>query len=164
MSKAYLILFVNLFLLMSFEVSGDEPDMKKPVMKEPALNEISQTVQETERAFADTMAQRDFEGFKAFISEEAVFFSGSGASSGVLRGKQQVADAWEVFFKDPLAPFSWEPEHVEVLDSGTLAWSTGPVYDPNGKLLGTFNSVWQLDASNQWRIIFDKGSDVCNNP
>jgi ketosteroid isomerase-like protein len=118
------------------------------------------TVEETERAFAETMAQRDFEKFKTFISEEAVFFSGTTP----LRGKQQIADTWEGFFKEPLAPFSWEPEHVEVLDSGTLAWSTGPVYDAEGKQVATFNSVWQLDASKQWRIIFDKGNDVCNCP
>jgi ketosteroid isomerase-like protein len=118
------------------------------------------TVEETERAFAETMAQRDFEKFKTFISEEAVFFSGTTP----LRGRQQIADAWEGFFKDPAAPFSWEPENVEVLDSGTLAWSTGPVYDTDGKQVATFNSVWQLDASKQWRIIFDKGNDVCNCP
>jgi len=126
----------------------------------PITQELHTTVEETERAFADTMAQRDFEKFRTFISEEAVFFSGTTP----LRGRQQIADAWEGFFKEPLAPFSWEPEHVEVLESGTLAWSTGPVYDADGKKVATFNSVWQLDASNQWRIIFDKGNDVCNCP
>jgi ketosteroid isomerase-like protein len=128
--------------------------------EEPVKKDSRTTVEETERAFAETMAQRDFEKFKTFISEEAVFFSGTTP----LRGRQQIADAWEGFFKDPAAPFSWEPEHVEVLDSGRLAWSTGPVYDTDGKQVATFNSVWQLDASNQWRIIFDKGNDVCNCP
>jgi ketosteroid isomerase-like protein len=128
--------------------------------EEPVKKDLRTTVEETERAFADTMAQRDFEKFKTFISEEAVFFSGTTP----LRGRQQIADAWEGFFKDPAVPFSWEPEHVEVLDSGRLAWSTGPVYDTDGKQVATFNSVWQLDASNQWRIIFDKGNDVCNCP
>jgi ketosteroid isomerase-like protein len=118
------------------------------------------TVMETERAFAATMADRDFEKFKTFISEEAIFFSGEKP----LRGRQQIADAWEGFFKEATAPFSWEPEQVEVLDSGKLAWSTGPVYGPEGKQVARFNSVWQLDASQQWRIIFDKGSDVCNCP
>jgi len=126
----------------------------------PTVKEPHSTVEATERAFADTMAQRDFEKFKTFISEDAIFFSGTTP----LRGRQQIADAWEGFFKDPAAPFSWEPEHVEVLDSGTLAWSTGPVYDPEGKVVATFNSVWQLDASHQWRIIFDKGNDVCHCP
>jgi len=128
--------------------------------EEPVKKDLRTMVEETERAFADTMAQRDFEKFKTFISEEAVFFSGPTPQ----RGRQQIADAWEGFFKDPAAPFSWEPEHVEVLDSGTLAWSSGPVYDATGKRVATFNSVWQLDASKQWRVIFDKGNDVCNCP
>ena len=126
----------------------------------PITKELRTTVEETERAFADTMAQRDFEKFKSFISEDAIFFSGTTP----LRGRQQIADAWEGFFKDPIAPFSWESGHVEVLDSGSLAWSTGPVFDSEGKKVATFNSVWQLDASHQWRIIFDKGNDVCNCP
>ena len=126
----------------------------------PLAIDPQKTVMETERAFAATMANRDFEKFKTFISEEAIFFSGEKP----LRGRQQIADAWEGFFKEATAPFSWEPVQVEVLDSGKLAWSTGPVYDPGGKHVATFNSVWQLDASQQWRIIFDKGSDICNCP
>lgn len=150
MLKAIRALTMCALLFVTATVFSEEP-----VKKDPRT-----TVAERERAFADTMAQRDFEKFKTFISEEAVFFSGTTP----LRGRQQIADAWEGFFKDPAAPFSWEPEQVEVLDSGTLAWSTGPVYDTDGKQLATFNSVWQLDASTQWRIIFDKGNDVCNCP
>lgn len=150
MSKLNLVLTVFLSLFIHEAVSAAEP----------ILNDSRQTVEETERAFADTMAQRDFEKFKSFLAEEAVFFSGETA----LRGKQQIADAWEAYFKEPQAPFSWEPKSVEVLESGTLAWSTGPVYDSEGKVVATFNSVWQLDASHQWRIVFDKGNAACNCP
>lgn len=150
MLKAIRTLTIGLLLFVMGTVFAETPVTKAP----------GAAVEETERAFADTMAQRDFEKFKSFISEEAVFFSGTTP----LRGRQQIADAWEGFFKDSLAPFSWEPEHVEVLDSGSLAWSSGPVYDPDGKRVATFNSVWQLDESNQWRIIFDKGNEVCNCP
>jgi hypothetical protein len=62
----------------------------------------------------------------------------------------------------PGAPFSWEPKTVVVLDSGTLALSSGPVLDPGGKHVGTFNSIWRLGPDGQWQIIFDKGSDVCD--
>lgn len=150
MLKAIRVLTICLLLFVSGTAFAEAPITK----------ELHTTVEETERAFANTMAQRDFEKFKTFIAEDAIFFSGTTP----LRGRQQIADAWEGFFKEPLAPFSWEPEHVEVLESGTLAWSTGPVYNADGKKVGTFNSVWQLDASSQWRVIFDKGNDVCNCP
>ena len=81
-----------------------------------------------------------------------------------LRGRQVVADAWKRFYDKPEAPFSWKPETVEVLDSGTLALSSGPVFDPAGKNVATFTSIWRLEAPGTWRIVFDKGNDVCDCP
>ena len=121
-----------------------------------SVADLKQQVSDTERAFARTMAERDHAAFTIFLSDEAVFFSGR-----VLRGKQAVADAWKRFYEAPLAPFSWQPADVEVLDSGTLAISSGPVKNARGELIATFTSVWRRDASGQWRIIFDKGNDVC---
>src|SRR5947209_4119461 len=79
----------------------------------------------TERAFARTMADRDLKGFGSFLAEDTVFFSGPKP----LRGKQEVIGFWLRFYTQPQAPFSWEPKVVEVLDSGALALSSGPVYD-----------------------------------
>jgi ketosteroid isomerase-like protein len=103
------------------------------------------------------MADRDHQAFARFISDEAVFLSGSKA----LRGKQEVVQAWAGYFTAPQAPFSWQPETVEVLASGDLALSTGPVRDGNGKLIATFTSIWRLEAPGTWRIVFDKGNEVC---
>jgi ketosteroid isomerase-like protein len=114
-------------------------------------------VEDVERAFADTMAERDHDGFTTFLSEETIFFSGP----TILRGKQQVADAWKSYFDGPAAPFSWEPETVEVNDSGTLALSSGPVRDPDGRLVATFTSIWKQEEPGVWRIVFDKGNRVC---
>ena len=128
--------------------------------QDPGLARLRQQVEDTERAFAATMADRDHGAFTSFLSEEAVFFS----AETTLRGKQQVADAWKAYFEEPDAPFSWEPQRVEVLDSGTLALSSGPVSDPDGKLVATFTSIWRLEASGKWRIIFDKGNRACDDP
>ena len=106
------------------------------------------------------MADRDHAAFVSFLAEETVFFSGKGP----LRGKKAVADAWKAFYEGAKAPFSWEPDAVEVLDSGRLALSSGPVHDPDGKRVGTFNSVWRREADGQWRIVFDKGCPPCPCP
>jgi len=119
--------------------------------------ELKQQVADTERAFARTMVQRDHAAFAGFLADETVFFAGTGP----LRGKQAVADAWKRFFDKPDAPFSWQPAVVEVLDSGTLALSSGPVHDPAGRQIGTFTSIWRREAPGRWRIVFDKGCDVC---
>lgn len=114
---------------------------------------LEQQVADTERAFAKSMADRDADAFARFLSDEAVFFSGPTP----LRGKAAVIAHWKRFYEAPAAPFSWRPDRVEALDSGTLAFSTGPVFDPSGKCIARFNSVWRLEAPGTWRIVFDKG-------
>jgi ketosteroid isomerase-like protein len=114
---------------------------------------LEKQVADTERAFAKTMADRDLVAFSGFLSEEAVFFSGPEP----VRGKQAVTAWWKRFYEKPAAPFSWVPDRVEALDSGTLALSTGPVLDPAGQCVGRFTSIWRQEAPGVWRIVFDKG-------
>jgi len=122
-----------------------------------ADQELQREVLATERAFAKTMATRDFAAFQSFVSEEAVFLQRDKA----LHGREQIAAAWRPYYMEKTAPFSWEPERVEVLASGTLAISTGPVRDENGKLISTFSSIWRRDAPGVWHIVFDKGNSIC---
>ena len=124
----------------------------------PTSEELRQQVADAEKAFAATMAKRDFAAFSTFISEEAVFWSGPKP----LHGKEAITAWWKRFFEKPEAPFSWEPDNVEVVASGTLAHTTGPVYDPKGKVFSRFNSVWRQEAPGRWRVVFDKGQEVCN--
>ncbi len=102
-------------------------------------------------------ADRNLAAFTALLADDTVFWGGK----GVLRGKAAVAADWRRFFDGPSAPFSWKPVDVEVLTSGTLGYTSGPVYDPNGNRIGTFNSVWQRQANGAWKIVFDKGCPPC---
>jgi ketosteroid isomerase-like protein len=123
--------------------------------------DLQAQVRDTERAFAKTMADRDHAAFASFVSDEAVFFSGP---KTVLRGRKAVADGWKRFYEGPKAPFSWEPESVEVLDSGTLGLSSGPVRDPEGNRISTFSSIWRRGPDGTWKIVFDKGCPPCECP
>jgi ketosteroid isomerase-like protein len=129
-------------------VAADAPTDQSP---------LQQQVAATERAFAKTMSDRDLAAFGRFISQEAVFVSGAKP----LRGRQQVIDGWRKLYAGASAPFSWEPQTIEVLDSGGLALSRGPVHDAAGKLVGTYTSIWRLEAPATWRIVFDSGCEVC---
>jgi ketosteroid isomerase-like protein len=124
----------------------------------PSAAEAQQQVADTERAFAKSMADRDHAAFVAFLAEETIFFSGPKP----LHGKAEVAAFWKRFYEKPDAPFSWQPETVEVLESGNLALSSGPVFDPSGKKFATFTSIWRRDAPGVWRIVFDKGNPECD--
>ena len=121
--------------------------------------DLKEQVRRTEAAFAKTMADRDAAAFASFLADEAVFFG----PRAVTRGKAAVAEQWKRYFAGPEAPFSWRPEEIEVVDSGTLAMTSGPVFDPAGKRIGTFNSVWRREADGAWRIVLDKGCD-CGSP
>jgi len=123
----------------------------------PTDADLKRQVVNAERAFAATMKARDHAAFRAFLAEEAIFFDGSTP----LRGRDAIARAWRPYYDGPQAPFSWEPEQVEVVDSGTLAYSGGPVFDAAGKRVGRFNSIWRLEAPGRWKIVFDRGDTPC---
>ena len=121
-----------------------------------ATTALAERVRAREAAFAKTMADRDHAAFTSFLSEEAVFLGRS-----VLRGRKAVAEGWKAYYTEKQAPFSWAPETVEVIDSGTLALSRGPVFDPSGKRTGTFTSTWRLEKDGEWRIVLDSGCPPC---
>ena len=110
----------------------------------------------TERAFARSMAERNWGAFALHVSEQAVFFDGNTA----LRGKAAVLAVWRAYFEGAQAPFSWEPDQVVVLDDGLLAHSSGLVRNPAGQPIGRFNSVWRQEAPGVWRVVMDKGSPL----
>jgi ketosteroid isomerase-like protein len=122
-----------------------------------AETDVAAEVRLAEGAFAQSMISRDLEGFKNYLDPEAVFF-GKGK---VLTGRDEIVRAWSVYFKGDQAPFTWEPETVEVLNSGYLALSSGPVYDKQGKRIATYNTVWRKSPIGRWLVVFDKGCVEC---
>lgn len=145
------------FCLGSLSIATAAGCAPPPRVADPAT--LGHEVESVERAFAATMAKRDFAGFTSFLSEEAVFVSGGKAA----RGKAQVLARWKRFYDGADAPFSWEPDHVSVLDAGTLALSTGPVRDRKGHVVARFMSVWRHEESG-WRIVLDQGVDMPTCP
>ena len=113
-----------------------------------------------ENAFAQTMRDRNLEAFGDFIADEAIFFAGT----AVLRGRSKVIEGWAQYFNGPEAPFTWQPDQVEVLESGSLALSTGPVRNSEGEVVARFNSIWRLESPNTWKVVFDKGSPATPGP
>jgi ketosteroid isomerase-like protein len=129
-----------------------------PAAHAETREQLTQQVRDAENAFAATMAARDHKAFATFLAEDAVFFGGNEAT----RGKAAVVASWKGLYEKPAAPFSWRSESVEVLESGQLAHSSGPVLNAKGERVGTFNSIWRREADGGWKVVFDKGCDACN--
>ncbi len=119
---------------------------------------LKQQVFAAESTFAATFARRDTAGFAALVAPDAIFFG----RTSVMRGKAAVLDGWRELLLEPAPPFSWKPEVIEVAESGNLAFSSGPVYNAEGKQFGNFNSIWRRERDGSWRVVFDKGCPVCN--
>lgn len=133
-------------------------EKKLRTQKDAVSAEWKEQVRRTETAFAKSMADRDAKAFASFLADEAVFVS----KRGTARGAKAVMQQWAAYFTAAQAPFSWDPDRVEVLESGSLAMTSGPVRDSTGKLTGTFNSVWRHEPDGQWKIVLDNGSPACN--
>ena len=118
-------------------------------------------VRAAETAFAKAFADRDSNKFFSFVADDAHFLG----PRRTLNGRNEVKEGWANFFKDAKAPFRWEPERVAVNDKGDIGLSTGPIYDPDGKHVGNYSSVWQRQKNGTWKVIFDgPGSPVCEEP
>lgn len=138
---------VGLVLVASFSAAAQDsmPDLQKQVA-------------DHERAFAQTMADRDATAFAEYVSAEAIFLGGGQP----LRGREAVTTGWAPYFEGETAPFSWEPGTVVVLDSGELALSTGPVYDADGNKVAIFTTTWRQEEPGVWRVVFDRGNKACD--
>jgi len=129
------------------------------VQARDSLAALTDQVRSTELAFARSMAERDLAAFTRFLAPDAVF-----VDDPVARGPQAILAAWRAYFAGATAPFSWAPEEVQVLDSGTLALTSGPVLNPAGVRIGTFTSVWRRERGGHWRIVLDHGCPRCRCP
>jgi ketosteroid isomerase-like protein len=115
-------------------------------------------VEAAETAFAAAFADRDRARFFSLVAEEAVFLS----PKETLTGKAEVVKGWSRFFEGAAPPFSWRPERVVVNGDGDLGLSLGPIFDPAGKQVGSFSSVWRKQKDGSWKVVFDgPGSPAC---
>lgn len=124
---------------------------------------LTETLRAAELSFAASVAENDFESFKAHIDDQAVFIAAQ-----VLNGKAAIAEAWSGFFGENAPKMEWHPETVVVRASGGLGFSQGPytltLTNPDGTKTvqkGSFTSIWEHQSDGGWKIIFDSGCPPC---
>jgi ketosteroid isomerase-like protein len=131
-----------------------------------ALADTAADVRCREIGFSKSVEQQDLSAFASFVDSDARF-----VGTQVLRGSDEVTEAWSVFFAEEGPTIKWRPQIIEVLKDGKLALSRGPYHttyeDAEGNTVeswGTFNSVWRLNEDGVWRVVFDAGSPAAGEP
>jgi ketosteroid isomerase-like protein len=120
-------------------------------------NDAERSLWASEQAFADSFAARDPEKFASFLDEQAIFLG-----RRRLHGKAEVREVWaKMMTTGPAPPFSWRPTRAMV--AGDVGMTSGPVYDPQGKWVGAFTSVWRRQPDGSWKIVLDGGAP-CEDP
>ncbi len=132
----------------------------------PVVADVTHDVRCREIGFSEAAEARDAESFSSFIDPDARF-----VGSLVTTGPDAITEAWGPFFAEDGPTIRWRPQFVEVLEEGQLALTRGPyrmvATDPEGKEMeqwGTFNSVWRLHDSGEWKVVFDAGSPAAAAP
>ena len=113
-------------------------------------------MREAERNFAKAslMIGRNA-AFAEFFAEESVLFT----DKWITNGKQFSKDR-----KPSPIVLKWEPEFMDIAQSGDFGISTGPwevqEYRPNTTPLftGYFLTVWKKQGNGEWKVILDGGS------
>ncbi|UYV16511.1 hypothetical protein [Porphyrobacter sp. ULC335] len=72
-------------------------------------------------------------------------------------------EPWLAMQTDPPEAVQWEPRVVVMSCDGAVAVSQGRFRDPEGKV-GNFVTVWERQADNTYRYVFDVGGDDVPQP
>ena len=126
--------------------------------KKRDIETVKKEILEVEAAFNAMAAESGLkQAFLAFAAEDAVL----SRQGKILKGKKEI----EAYFnKQTLQEvrLQWEPEFVDVADSGDFGYTYGPYLfsgkDSTGqeiKANGIFHTVWKKQADGSWKYVYD---------
>lgn len=112
-------------------------------------------IHETYKAWVEASNAKDIEKWSAFLAEDPYF---SPADGPPLTSTDEVIGYYKRSFDDPWFSLDCEQEHVEVSQSGRMAWSRGICHatftGPDGKKASGRSwwfKVWTKQSGGSWR-------------
>lgn len=113
------------------------------------------TIVAVELAFSRAARERgQWTAFRQFAAPGALLHGESGPFA---------IEPWLATQTDPPEAVQWAPRTVVLSCDGALAVSQGRFRDPEGKV-GNFVTVWERQADNTYRYVFDAGGDDVPQP
>ena len=124
----------------------------------PDLQSLKNEIIETEKAFAQMAKDKGVSpAFTYFAADDGVLMR----NNQIIEGK---AEMEAYFAKQTLedVKLEWEPDFVDVSESGDLAYTYGKytfsARDTSGQLIeskGIFHTVWKKQPNGEWRFVWD---------
>jgi ketosteroid isomerase-like protein len=122
------------------------------------LESLKTEVMQAEKEFNDVAEEEGIaKAFAAFAAENAVIQR----RGELIKGQAAIA-SWYENNSNPDATLSWEPDFIDVSQSGDLAYTYGKFEfsypDSTGTKItssGTFHSVWKRQADGSWKFVWD---------
>ena len=122
------------------------------------MEKYKQEIRDTELAFANLAKEQGLKvAFTTYAADDAVINRGDNLIKGIKAIEEYYAN--QKFLNVSL---EWEPEFIEVAESGDLGYTYGPYIfkatDSNGKEIsseGIFHTVWKRQANSEWRYVWD---------
>ena len=111
------------------------------------------------REWSQSASSRDVEKTMSYWSDSAVVIS---AGEATRKGKEAIRKMVEGSYKDPNFNISWEPQQVDISESGDMGYlvetTTITTADSTGKALSIhFNSmtIWKKQPDGNWKNVID---------
>ena len=122
------------------------------------MEKYKREIRDTELAFAKLAKEQGLKvAFTTYAADDAVINRGDNLIKGIKAIEEYYAN--QKFLNVSL---EWEPEFIEVAESGDLGYTYGPYIfkatDSNGKEIsseGIFHTVWKRQANGEWRYVWD---------
>ena len=111
------------------------------------------------REWSQIVSTADVEKTLSYWADDAVVMS---AGQPILKGKKEIRKMVEESFKTPGFKISWEPQSVEVSQSGDMAYliekETMTMNDSSGKTITQHAkgvTVWRKQTDGSWKNVVD---------
>ena len=123
----------------------------------PEIPDYKAEILEAERAFAESAQANGVPAAFLEFAGDSVAIKRGGK---VLVGRQAVIDAYADF--SPTANLSWEPDFIDVSESGDMAYTYGKfqftdVDNAGAEIMreGYFHTVWKRQNDGSWKYVYD---------
>ncbi len=130
-------------VLASLAVTAPQPS--------PSASPAEAAVREADAAWARAVAAKSLDQTVACYDPEAVT---AGSAMFPAQGLAAFRTQWQQQFAQPTFALTWTVQRVVVLESGTIAYSSG-TWKMGTNLQGPYLAVWRKQPDGKWKVLVD---------